>query len=42
MNKSKKPIIYSGGVINSGPEASDALRELVQLTGFPITSTHKA
>ncbi len=40
MNKSKKPIIYSGGgVINSGPEASEALRELVQLTGFPITST---
>ena len=40
MNNSKKPIIYSGGgVINSGPEASEALRELVQLTGFPITST---
>lgn len=40
MNKSKRPIIYSGGgVINSGPEASDVLRELVQLTGFPITST---
>ena len=40
MSKAKKPIIYSGGgVINSGPEASDALRELVQLTGFPITST---
>ena len=40
MNKSKKPIIYSGGgVINSGPEASEVLRELVQLTGFPITST---
>ena len=40
MNKSKKPIIYSGGgVINSGPEASEALRELVHLTGFPITST---
>ena len=40
MNKSKKPIIYSGGgVINSGPEASEALRELVELTGFPITST---
>ena len=40
MNKSKKPIIYSGGgVINSGPEASESLRELVQLTGFPITST---
>ncbi len=40
MNKSKKPIIYSGGgVINSGPGASEALRELVELTGFPITST---
>ena len=40
MNKSKKPIIYSGGgVINSGPEASESLRELVQLTDFPITST---
>ena len=40
MNKSNKPIIYSGGgVINSGPDASDSLRELVQLTGFPITST---
>ncbi len=40
MNKSKKPIFYSGGgVINSGPGASDSLRELVQLTGFPITST---
>ena len=40
MNKAKKPIIYSGGgVINSGPEASEVLRELVQLTGFPITST---
>ena len=40
MSKAKKPIIYyGGGVINSGPEASKALRELVQLTGFPITST---
>jgi acetolactate synthase-1/2/3 large subunit len=40
MSKAKKPIIYSGGgVINSGPQASEALRELVQLTGFPITST---
>ena len=36
----KKPVIYSGGgVINSGPEASELLRELVELTGFPITST---
>ena len=40
MNKAKKPIIYSGGgVINSGPMASENLRELVELTGFPITST---
>jgi acetolactate synthase I/II/III large subunit len=36
----KRPIIYSGGgVINSGKEASHLLRELVKLTGFPITST---
>ena len=36
----KRPILYSGGgVINSGTEASHLLRELVDLTGFPITST---
>ncbi len=36
----KRPIIYSGGgVINSGPEASQLLRELVELSGSPITST---
>ncbi len=36
----ERPIFYTGGgVINSGPEASQLLRELVQLTGFPITST---
>jgi acetolactate synthase-1/2/3 large subunit len=28
-----------GGVINAGPKASQLLRELVRLTGFPITST---
>uniref|UniRef100_UPI004049BA38 acetolactate synthase 3 large subunit n=1 Tax=Candidatus Pelagibacter sp. TaxID=2024849 RepID=UPI004049BA38 len=40
ITKSKKPIFYTGGgVINSGPKASEALRELVHLTGFPITST---
>ena len=40
VRNAKKPIIYSGGgVINSGPKASDALREFVNLTGFPITST---
>lgn len=36
----RRPVIYSGGgVINSGPEASQLLRELVELTGAPITST---
>ncbi|MGC6476482.1 MAG: acetolactate synthase 3 large subunit [Parvibaculales bacterium] len=36
----KKPVFYTGGgVINSGPIASNLLRELVGLTGFPITST---
>ncbi len=40
MSKAKKPIFYTGGgVINSGPKASDLLRELVAATGFPITST---
>ena len=40
MAGARKPIIYTGGgVINSGPEASHLLRELVDLTGFPITST---
>tara|TARA_B100001121_G_scaffold143687_1_gene125682 strand:+ start:179 stop:1945 length:1767 start_codon:yes stop_codon:yes gene_type:complete len=40
ITKAKKPIIYSGGgVINSGIEASQLLRELVDATGFPITST---
>jgi acetolactate synthase I/II/III large subunit len=40
MKGAKRPVIYSGGgVINSGPEASQLLRELVDLTGFPITST---
>jgi len=40
MASARRPIIYSGGgVINAGPEASHLLRELVELTGFPITST---
>ena len=40
IKKSSRPIFYTGGgVINSGPEASNLLRELVLLTGFPITST---
>ena len=40
MATAKRPVIYSGGgVVNSGQEASHLLRELVELTGFPITST---
>jgi len=40
MSKASKPIFYTGGgVINSGPKASELLRELVNITGFPITST---
>ena len=40
IKKSSKPIIYTGGgVINSGPSATQLVRELVSLTGFPITST---
>ena len=40
MSKSSKPVFYTGGgVINSGPQASNLLRELVSITGFPITTT---
>jgi acetolactate synthase-1/2/3 large subunit len=40
MEKSEKPILYTGGgVINSGKGASQLLRELVKATNFPITST---
>ena len=40
MSKSSRPIFYTGGgVVNSGPKASELLRELVTTTGFPITST---
>ena len=40
MASARKPVIYSGGgVINAGTEACHLLRELVDLTGFPITST---
>ena len=40
MTKAKRPIFYTGGgIINSGPNASTLLRELVRLTRFPITST---
>ena len=40
MSKASKPVFYTGGgVVNSGPKASELLRELVNVTGFPITST---
>ncbi len=40
LAKAKKPILYTGGgVINAGPEASQALRDLAHLTGAPVTST---
>ncbi|HWM81355.1 MAG TPA: thiamine pyrophosphate-binding protein, partial [Pseudolabrys sp.] len=36
----ERPVFYTGGgVINAGPGASAALRQLVSLTGAPITST---
>jgi acetolactate synthase I/II/III large subunit len=40
MAAAKRPLFYTGGgVINSGPAACQSLRELVKVTGFPITST---
>src|SRR5204862_6469466 len=40
MRQAKRPLFYTGGgVVNSGPAASRHLRDLVKLTGFPITST---
>ncbi|GAA0583592.1 acetolactate synthase 3 large subunit [Caenispirillum bisanense] len=36
----KRPVFYTGGgVINSGPAASQLLTQFVRLTGFPITQT---
>jgi acetolactate synthase-1/2/3 large subunit len=40
MAAAKRPVFYTGGgVINSGRAATDSLRELAKLTGFPVTST---
>ncbi|MDF3853431.1 acetolactate synthase 3 large subunit [Paracoccus sp. P2] len=40
METAERPIFYTGGgVINSGPGASQLLRELADATGFPVTST---
>jgi len=40
MKAASRPILYTGGgLINAGPAASHYLRELADLTGFPVTST---
>ena len=40
LETAQRPIFYTGGgVINSGPAASQLLRELVDGTGIPCTST---
>ncbi|MEC7437436.1 MAG: biosynthetic-type acetolactate synthase large subunit [Pseudomonadota bacterium] len=40
LMRAKRPIIYGGGgLINSGPRASDLLTELVEMTGWPTTLT---
>ncbi len=40
MLRAERPVFYTGGgVINAGPDASQKLRELAELTGFPVTST---
>lgn len=40
IEKAERPVFYTGGgVINSGPNAAQLLRELVDTTGIPITST---
>ena len=36
----ERPVFYTGGgIINSGPAASQLLRELARMTGAPVTST---
>ena len=36
----ERPVLYTGGgIINSGPGASQMLRELARITGAPVTST---
>ena len=40
MMHARRPVFYTGGgVINAGPKASDLLRELQNVTGYPVTST---
>jgi acetolactate synthase-1/2/3 large subunit len=40
IETAERPVLYTGGgVINSGPGASQLLRELAEATGIPVTST---
>jgi acetolactate synthase-1/2/3 large subunit len=40
MSKAERPLFYcGGGVINSGPAASQLLTQFIRLTGFPCTLT---
>ncbi len=40
LMNAKRPVIYGGGgIVNSGPEATALLRELIELTGYPCTLT---
>jgi len=40
LANAKAPVLYTGGgVINSGPRATQLLRQLQELTGAPVTST---
>ncbi len=40
MAKAEAPVFYTGGgIINSGPRASELLRQLQDITGAPVTST---
>ncbi len=40
MMQAKRPLFYcGGGVVNSGPKASELLTQLIRSTGFPCTLT---
>ena len=40
IETAERPVFYTGGgVINSGPAASQLMRELIDATGIPVTST---
>jgi acetolactate synthase-1/2/3 large subunit len=40
ISSANRPLIYAGGgIINSGPEASELLQKFVKMTGFPCTTT---